>query len=81
MTNKLLTPHGTFSFKRFTPGGSLLFESEATGQTLQLSIFEINRWLRSGTAKILEQPARDCWDAWGCPESLINDEGTGWGVE
>jgi len=81
MTNRLLTSQGTSSFIRFTPGCSLVFENEATGQALLLSIFEIDRWLRSGSAKIVEPPARDGWDAWGRPEILINDEGTGWGVE
>jgi hypothetical protein len=80
MTLKLSLPHGVFSLVREMPGNLLLFRSEV-GQTMLLSESEILHWLSSGVAKLIEPTAQDCWDAWGRPEILINDEGTGWGVE
>jgi hypothetical protein len=73
MTLKLSLPHGVFSLVREMPGNSLLFENEATGQTILMSESEILQWLGSGVAKLIE-PMTDHWPAWGRPEILITDD-------
>ena len=79
MMIKLSLPHGTFSFVRSMPENALLFENEATGQTVLPSKFELPKLLSSGEAKLVE-PVTDRWHYWGRHEVLITDNERGFAL-